>query len=151
MTHPRLLDGDGEHTVGGLKQPNSDRPYDAPKRGVDGQRLREAFTATAAKRGATRMCRNKEEAQKRALAQFAPPEVGGSPNSGAGRGDGGSDPGGDTPAGDDAPDMVGDRHEGAAAEGESTQQKPAQAKVQRIERADESGPGGRRHGRGCRA
>ena len=86
------------------------------------------------------MSRDEEEAQRRALAQFAPPEADDAPNSGTGHGDEGSAPGRDTPAGDDAPDVVEDRDKGAAAEGGEAQQKPAKAKVPRTERADESGP-----------
>jgi hypothetical protein len=51
----------------------AERPYDAPKRGVDGQRLHEESIATAAKHGAKRKSRHEEEAQSRAVAQTAPP------------------------------------------------------------------------------
>ena len=137
---PSPPSGWGQEARVGWSGVNSDRLYDAPKRGVEGQRIHEASTVTAAKRGAKRKSRNEEETQKCALAQFAPPEADAAPNSGADHGDEGSAPDGDAPVGDDAPDVDENRDEGAAAEGGEAQQKPAKDKVLRIERADESGP-----------
>ena len=137
---PSPPSGRGRGTRVGWSGPNSDQPYDVPKRGVDGQRLHEEPTATAAKRGAKLKSRHEEEAQKHALAQIAPPEAHDAPNPGAGHDDEGSVPDGNTQAGDVAPDVDEDCGEGAAAEGGEAQQKPAKAKVLRTERAGESGP-----------
>ena len=105
MTRPRHLGGeDVESAPGGLdptptghttspsgvstaNNPIKSRPQPPPN----------------AKHGAKRKARHEDEALKRTLAQFAPPEAEDAPNSGADDGDEGAAAGGDAPADAGAP------------------------------------------------